>query len=242
MEIEDFSNGFDVQCSSYGTTAGFGKSDILGMPAFNEHEKSVFLTKAQENIVISLYTGKNPLGDSFESSEEIRRYLAPLIKTDRLEPITTSSGLPLGVDSSSKFFTLPSDVWFITYESIDVTDSTCEGLSSIEVYPVKQDEYHKIKKNPFRGANSHRALRLDLSDGVIEIVSKYNAVRYYLRYLRKLKPIILCELDADTAIYNDTHPSNCELHESLHQRILDTAVIMALQSKGYNINNNKESN
>lgn len=231
MQIEDFSNGFDVLCSSFSATADFGKDAPANAPVFNEHEKSVYLTKAQEELVISLYTGKNSNGDSFESSEEIRRYLSPLIKTDRLDPISTTSGLPLGVDSNSKFFTLPLDCWFITYESIDVTDSSCEGLSSIEVYPVKQDEYHRIRKNPFRGANSHRALRLDLSDGVIEIVSKYNAISYYLRYLRKLKPIILCKLDDDSAINDTTDPSECELHESLHQRVLELAVTMALQSK-----------
>ncbi len=41
----------------------------------------LFLTNAQEEIVIDMYNGKNPFGDSFERTEEIRRYLSTLIKT-----------------------------------------------------------------------------------------------------------------------------------------------------------------
>jgi hypothetical protein len=105
------------------------------------------------------------------------------------------------------------------------------------VVPVRQDEYHKLKKNPFRGANDRRALRLDLSEGNVEIVSKYTVTKYYLRYLKKLNPIILVNLPNDVSIDGRNKSQTCELHESLHQRILELAVRMALQSKGYTINN-----
>lgn len=60
MTTEEFSNGFDVLINSYS-----GLGDSLN---FDEYEKSVFLTKAQEEIVEGLYTGKI-LGDSFEDTE-----------------------------------------------------------------------------------------------------------------------------------------------------------------------------
>ena len=47
----------------------------------------------------------------------------------------------------------------------------------MDVYPVTQDDYNKTKRNPFRGANDRRALRLDLSDGVIEIVCIFTLSR-----------------------------------------------------------------
>jgi hypothetical protein len=53
----------------------------LGTVVLDEYEKSLFLTQAQEEIVINLYNGKNPYGDSFESTEELRRYLDELVKT-----------------------------------------------------------------------------------------------------------------------------------------------------------------
>ena len=99
--------------------------------------------------------------------------------------------------------------------------------------------YHKIKKNPFRGANFRRTLRLDLSDNNVEIVSKYEVTKYYVRYLRKLKPIILVDLPNELTIGGLGVATESEIHESLHQRMLEMAVQRALQSKGININENK---
>jgi hypothetical protein len=144
----------------------------------------------------------------------------------------------------STFFLLPDGsgtepaVWFITYESVKVSDGRCGDGTVLDVYPTTQDEYNKIKRNPFRGANDRRALRLDLSDGVVEIVCKQNISKYYLRYLRKIKPIILLNLGDDNSIRGISTESESELPETLHQMILDRAVVMALQSRGYTRNNN----
>jgi hypothetical protein len=145
------------------------------------------------------------------------------------------------MDSKSKFFTLPEDLMFITYESVEISDGQCDDMTHLDVIPVRQDEYHKIKRNPFRGANNRRALRLDLSDGVIEIVAKFNVTSYYLRYLRKLRPIVLVNLGDEQSIEGVSTVSECELPEMLHQRILDRAVMLALQSRGYaRESNNRE--
>lgn len=236
MKLQDFSTGMDILLNSYAVSAGFGSTDNPGTIELDEYEKSQLLTKSQEDTVIDLYSGRNPIGASFEQTEELRRYLANLVREAKLSPIETTAGI-LGIDSKSKFFTLPEDLWFITYESVSITDGKCEGHTSLEVIPVRQDEYHRIKKNPFRGANSRRALRLDLSDGVIEIVSKYAVSEYYLRYLRKIKPIILTDLGSENSIRGISSATECELPESLHQMILERAVAAALQSRGYNTRN-----
>ena len=230
MTANDFSSQLDVLLDSY-ATAGFERTDNPRTIKLDEYEKSLLLTKSQEDIVIELYSGRNPFGTSFEETEEMRRYLSRLVKEARLEPITTSSNKPLGIDSSSKFFTLPDDLWFITYESVQISDGKCDSMKTMDVYPVTQDEYHKIKRNPFRGANNRRALRLDLSDDVVEIVSKHTITEYYLRYLRKLKPIILVNLGDEQNIEGYNTVSECELPETLHQHILDRAVQLALQSR-----------
>lgn len=242
MTIQDFSNGMDTLLNSYALTARFGSTDNPGTVELDEYEKSMLLTKAQDDIVIELYSGRNSMGTSFEETEEMRRYLSKIVKEAKLEPIKTSSDKLLGIDSNSKFFTLPEELWFITYESVKVSDSNCDAMSTLDVYPVTQDEYRKIRRNPFRGANNRRALRLDLSDGVIEIVSKYTVTEYYLRYLRKLQPIVLINLGNEQSIEGVSTVSECKLPETLHQRILDRAVLLALQSRGYirEQNNNRE--
>ncbi len=78
MRLEDFSNGFDTLLNSNSKRDGFGTSDAD--IRLDEYEKSLFLTEAQETYVISLYNGRNSSGESFEQTEELRRYLAPLIK------------------------------------------------------------------------------------------------------------------------------------------------------------------
>jgi hypothetical protein len=241
MTRENFSNGFDTLLNSFGNTIQYGEPNAKIDIALDEYEKSLFLTQAQEEEVLSLYNGKNIDKESFESTEELRRYLAPLIEEAELSPITTSNGKFLGLESNSKFFTLPENLWFITFERVLITDGKCEGSTSLDVYPVRQDEYHKIRKNPFRGANDRRALRLDLSEGNVEIISKYGITSYYVRYLRKLKPIILSDLGNEISINGVSKATDCELPDILHQRILERAVMMALRSRGIRNENNNEN-
>lgn len=239
MTTSEFSDSFDTLLNSYNTQAQFGNEASKREITLDEYEKSVFLTKAQEELVLSLYTGKNSYNDSFESSEEVRRYLANLVEEVKLKPITNTQGIPLGVTSTSKFFTLPEDLWFITLETVAVSDSRCPSRT-LKVYPTKQDEYLSIRDNPFRGANDRRALRLDLSEGNVEIICKYTVSEYYVRYVAKLAPIVLTDLPDGLSINGVDSQMECTLHETLHQKILERAVTLALQSKGYNIQ--KENN
>ena len=243
MTVQEFSNEFDVLVSSYRRFKDFDNKEELDSIEFSEYEKSVFLTKAQEELVLSLYNGKNSFGESFEQTEELRRYLGNLVAEASITPIQSSNGNYLGVDSKSKFFTLPSNLWFITYEAVTTSDSACGKEGTMDVYPVTQDEYHKTKRNPFRGANGRRALRLDLSEGVIEIVCKYNVTKYYVRYLKKLEPIVLVDMPNDISVGGVSNANPCKVHSGLHQRILELAVRMALESKGIGVRtNNREQN
>lgn len=231
MTNDEFSNGFDILVSSYRRFRDFDHKEPVDTIEFDEYEKSFFLTKAQEELVLSLYNGRNSSGRSFEETEELRRYLSPLVKDAVL---VSGEGAFMGVEENSKFFILPEDLWFITYEAVNISDGKCEGHTSLEVVPATQDEYNRLRKNPFRGPNDRRALRLDLSDNTVEIVSKYNIESYYLRYVKRLSPIILTDLPNDLEIDNISDATECLLPETLHQKILENAVILALHSKGYN--------
>lgn len=252
MTIEEFSNEFDVLASSYLVEGGFTVSDS-SLYAFNEYEKSLFLTNAQKQYVLSLYNGKNTSGDAFEGTEEMRRYLhnlvaenyssEPLDKTVQKNYLDKSYYGMKGNPYVSTMFKLPDDLWFITYESVetkaDSSKGACDGKYSIvqDVIPVTQDEFHRIKRNPFRGPSFHRALRLDLSDtdinpnSVVEIISKYPIGSYYVRYIKKLEPIILIDLPDGLSIDGESKACECKLHEAVHHTILELAVRMALASR-----------
>ena len=228
MTTEEFSNEFDTLLNSYSTIEAFGKTPST--IELDEYEKSVFLTNAQEEIVIGMYNSKNPFGDSFERTEEIRRYLSGLIKTYT----TTDKKVGYtGLSKSSVFFELPDDLWFITYESVNLKDDGlgCMSGEDISVIPITQDKYHRIRKNPFRGTNERRALRLDLSDKVVEIVSKYNVESYLVRYLSRPAPIILTDLTDSLSINGISVKTECELNPVIHRAILERAVKLAIMSR-----------
>ena len=223
MTTEEMSNQFDTLINAYSQSL----QDHL---AFDEYEKSVFLTEAQEQLVISLYNGKNDLGNVFELTEEDRRYLSELVRTETIESIDIDSP---HIIKNSKFFELPSDLMFITYESVKLEskDDSCINNKVIKVQPVTQDEFHKIKENPFRGVNDNRALRLDIEDNIVEIVSNYTIKEYFVRYVKRPSPIILVNLQSPLSIEGESNITESEVNPILHSKIVNYAVRLALQSK-----------
>lgn len=84
MTTQEFSDEFDVLLNSSFIENNFGEQSSKIDIQLDEYEKSVFLTQAQEQLVINLYNGRNVEGLSFESAEESRRYLKEL--TVKIEP------------------------------------------------------------------------------------------------------------------------------------------------------------
>lgn len=225
MTTQEFSNQFDTLISAYFNKSDLGSQDSF---AFDEYEKSVFLTEAQEEIVIELYNGKNSFGDSFEKTEEVRRLLSTLIKDSDTTESTSGSGL----SNKSVFFKIPEDVWFITYESVTFDDDSLGCLNGEDaiVTPITQDEFYKVQRNPFKGPSKRRVLRLDNSNNTIELVSNYNISKYLIRYLSRPNPIILSDLE-DLSINGIDKITECELNPVIHRIILERAVKKAITSR-----------
>lgn len=241
MTTTEFSNAFDTLLNSYSISTTQGISQTIGGLTLDEYEKSLFLTQAQEQIVIELYTGRNIKSAAFEETEELRANLRSLIKT---ETLLESNDNHKGISKYSKFFTLPKDLLFITYEYATISDNKagCKDNSDIIIIPVTQNEYYNVINNPFRQSNDRRALRLDTGLNIVEIISKYNITDYTIRYLSKPKPIILANLsenpnnepersNKELSINNISDKTECELDSSIHPYILERAVALALASR-----------
>lgn len=228
MTTIEFSNEFDVLLDSYRRFKKFDEKEELDSLDFNEYEKSIFLTRAQEQIVIELYSGRNTKGDSFEGSEELRSSLRNLIKTAK--PIR-SSKTNISLNGNSVLFELPSDLLFITYEAATLgSDAGCHSGTIIEVIPVTHDDIHKITKNPFKGPNERRALRVDIGSSTVELISKYKINEYLIRYISKPTPIILDNF-SEVKVDGENKITECALDSALHRDILERAVLLALASK-----------
>ena len=235
MTNQEFSNAFDTLLNSYSTQAQFGEQASKREIVLDEYEKSLFLTRAQEEIVVNLYNGRNPYGVSFEGTEELRRYLESLVKTKIY--LVEDAESDTGVSKTSIFFKLPTDLAFITLEQVTYDDDTlgCYNGSIASVYPVTQDKYEKVKNNPFRGPTKYKVIRLDPGNNLVELVSKYDIGEYLIRYLSKPNPIILETLPDDLTINGKNSWKECELNPILHDTILTRAVQLALQSKGISV-------
>lgn len=195
-------------------------------PGLNDYERSVILTQAQEEVVITLYSGRRL--EPFESTEEVTEYLSNLVKQVTL---TTEKSGSEKISNDSHFYTLPSDLWFKTFEKAIIKDDSldCKGTKEREVIvvPVTQDEYDRTVNNPFKWHNSRRVLSLTPTMFTTELISKYDIVKYIVRYLRKPNPIILSDLTNGLSINGETRQMTCELHSALHRTILERAVQIA---------------
>ena len=235
MTIQEFSNTFDTLLNSYSTQSQFGEQASKREIVLDEYEKSLYLTRAQEEIVVNLYNGRNPYGVTFEGTEELRRYLEGLVKTKKYlsEDATESTG----INENSVFFKLPDDIAFITLEQVTFDDELlgCYDGSVASVYPITQDEYERVKNNPFRGPTKYKVIRLDPGDNLVELVSKYKIGTYLLRYLSRPNPIILEDLPNELTVNGENTERECELNPILHDTILTRAVQLALQSKGISV-------
>ena len=221
MTTEEFSNEFDVLLNSYITI----NQDSFKL---DEYEKSVLLTESQEAVIKELYNGKLA-GEGFEETEEIRRGLDNLVNT--LELTSEDISKPKMSDKS-QFFQLPPDIWFITYESALLSDESlgCKNNTRVTVIPIRQDEYHSVESNPFRGPSDKRVLRIDTGSSIVELISKYNIRSYFVKYLSKPKPIILQDISNENLTINgEKLKMGCKLNESLHRTILEGAVALAIK-------------
>lgn len=195
-------------------------------PSLDAYEKSVFLTLAQETIVKSLYNGDALGADAFESTEAVRRSLNNLIQEVIISPNDVKSNL------GNTLYNLPTDVLYIVYEEL-----RDENSGDSVIIPVTHDEYFKIKNNPFKGPSAKRVLRLDSGINNDEQKQQIELVgangNYLCRYIKKPYPILLVDLSGTTDYINGQQiPLSrvCELDESLHRTILQTAVNLAIST------------
>lgn len=222
MNVQEFSNSFDTLLQPYIAKESFSEQNNL---AFDEYEKSIFLTKAQEQIVLELY-------QELEQSEEVRKYLSNLIKTDNYVPIGEQDETLINNSFKSYKVEISNGILFMIYEQCTLSDeNNCINNKIVSVVPTIHDDLDKVLKNPFKSPNSRKVIRLDF-DNKIELISKYSISNYKVRYLKKPNPIILVALEDNLSINNgDTKVSNGETNPILHERIVQRAVQLAVQSK-----------
>ena len=197
-------------------------------PGIDEYEKSLFLTKAQEEIVKNHFNPKslgNNLQEGFNQSEKRDIEFSNLIK---VEDITSSqpSISYTGIDERSEFFIYPSDVLLVLNEQI-YTDR------KISVVPLNYKEYDRLMQKPYSEPLKRQAWRvlqsnIESDNLVSEIIVKTGTTisSYKIRYVKRPQPIIVDDISPES-IQGISTVSECELDPIIHQEILDRAIQLA---------------
>lgn len=227
MTVSEFKNQFLIHYNAIATNSA---------PGLDDYEISVYLTKAQLEIIKNNYTPEgNKYRKGFENSEKRRVDLKQLVKP---YTSTTKVAYSLGISENSQFFKIPNDVFLIVYENAKISSTDCNNNSVIRVIPKTHDEYNVQEENPFKKPDSSVVWRLDISnigaDKIVELINPYNLSEYYLRYIEYPKPIIISDLNVNfpgenLSIDGQTASQTCLLDKEIHPEIIDRAAQLALR-------------
>lgn len=188
-------------------------------PGLTEYEKSVFLTQAQEALILDLYKGVT--GDSFEATEEVTRYLSSLVRTHEFNIPSVLNTFTGNTKEYRVDITDVNDLWFLTFQSGSINYK--DNPRDVVVIPTKQDLLFRELNNPFKGPNNNRVLSIS-EDIYITLYSKYPMISYYIKYLKRPYPIVL---DGSDMTIQGKDDFNVEIPECLHSQVLLRAVQLA---------------
>jgi len=232
MNVTEFSNQFDVLYNNITSNQA---------PGLNEYEKSVFLTKAQNEIVKNYFTANSPgntIQQGFDDSAKRQADFSCLMKTADGDRQGSFSGGK--IDTRSSVYKMPLDVFIVINESYILNNQI------LQVIPLRYDEYTRLMSKPYKRPLKFQAWRLintgDAETKYAEIVAGTDspAGTYKVRYIRFPKPIIVGDIDDLTidgykysanpnALAEDPKETdgNCELDPIIHENILQRAVELA---------------
>lgn len=232
MTNAEFSNEFDILYNNIMSNQA---------PGLNEYEKSVFLTKAQDEIV-KAYFNPNKAMEGFDGNEKRQIDFSMITKykrytstaTDDKDKVFSQTKDTINTfDPRASYVSLPSDVLMIINETLGVTR---DGKSiTLTVVPLSYTEYNRLMSKPFKRPLKHQAWRLliNLSDNETstnkaELIAGNGdtITSYIIRYVKRPQAIILTDLE-DVTLDGISTSQKCELDPILHHEILQRAVELA---------------
>lgn len=225
MTTQEFSNEFDVLYNNIMSNQA---------PGLNEYEKSVFLTKAQLEILKNYFNPKgNKYGQGFDENAKRQIDFSTLITVAKPSQYTLD-GSYVKFDDRSQLYKMPQDILLMLNET---GINTVDGVKRlISIIPMNYEEYARLMSKPWKQPLKNQGWRLFQSTGgvdfISEVVIKYNSslTDYKIRYVKRPKPIILANLAdeySNVSIEGINTITECELDPILHPEILQRAVELA---------------
>lgn len=225
MTTQEFSNEFDVLYNNIMSNQA---------PGLDEYEKSVFLTKAQLEILKNYFNPKgNKYGQGFDENAKRQIDFSTLITVSKPVEYSPAGGY-VKFDDRSQLYKMPQDILLMLNET---GINTVDGVKRlISIIPMNYEEYARLMSKPWKQPLKNQGWRLFQSTGgvdfISEVVIKYNSTLtdYKIRYVKRPKPIILANLAdeySNVSIEGIDTITECELDPILHPEILQRAVELA---------------
>ena len=223
MNIQEFSAEFDILYNNIASNLA---------PGLDEYEKSVFLTKAQDELVKNYFNKQGnkyqqSYGDSSKRNISLENlidvYSAPLeYRTDVIK-----------VDVRSLVLSNPPDALIILNESVRAETSPGK-FTQFNVIELSPEEYNRVLSRPYSRPPIGVVWKLKSGTDIENSNALYEYImpidnedtQVYFRYVMKPFPIILENLEGIT-INNESSESTCRLDDSIHPEILQRAVELA---------------
>lgn len=226
MTAVEMSDQFDILYNNIMSNAA---------PGLNEYEKSVFLTKAQDEIIKNYFNPKgNKYQEGYDGSAKRQIDFSKLMKTTTVS--LSASGTSF--DARAKVGSLPADVLLVINEMITLTGANSAPAGTRQVVPITYEEYMRLMSKPYKEPLKNQAWRLITGQNtaaIVEVIINNNDLSktptYKMRYVRRPQPIVVANLTSavgdGVSVNGVTAQTNCELDESIHQEILQRAVELA---------------
>ena len=220
MSVEEMDNMFDVLYNNVTSNQA---------PGLNAYEKSVFLTKGQDEILKNYFNPKskgNTTQDGFDGSAKRQVDFSTLIHTWSKE---SDFDVPhFDPRDNTQSILLPAEIMFVINEMVTVIRNTKSVF--LPVVPIKFDEYSRLMCKPYKRPLKYQAWRLtnnDSSNSADIIIGPSDTLsKYIIRYVKRPTPIIVSNLDG-LSIEGKEDKLECELDPILHEEILQRAVELA---------------
>lgn len=149
MTTQEFSDQFDILWNNISSNQA---------PGLNEYEKSVFLTKAQSQLVIEYFNSRiDAVGGGFDGSQKRQYDFSGLIRTESLYDVNTYANrisTPEKLDKRSKVFLFPQN-YFLAVNEI-ISDSRWQ----YSVMALDYSEYQRLMLKPYNLPVKRAAWRL----------------------------------------------------------------------------------
>jgi len=232
----------------YEFDVGYDKITNFDNPGYEPKEKSTFLTKAQEELVLNIQKGS--------SYSEFNKRVLDVLKTtqERLAAAMSAGPYP-----NSFWADLPATSFGIVNERATLTPTTShfytgQVFTDVRVKPIDDDYYHMNIKNPHKKPTHELVWRLDYGETgspwtskVVYIIESNEVLTsVQIHYYRKPAPIIIGDAAASGTIDGVvvTADVDCELNKITHREIVDRAVKLAYAAlqdeKGFQLSSAKE--